>query len=149
MGALGSAEDLEKIIEAANAFLSVDGISEEPEKTVEAAEVPRPTDGSSTREPEIAESDLESDPHQRPDPNRESSSTPSPALNSKAPYFFFFLTTFIIWLVSLLTIYIPIAGWVAPIFPVAANNTILMIFLVSAGLASVSSLLIGLHILGK
>ena len=148
MGALGSAEDLEKIIEAANAFLSVDGISEKPGKTIEAAEVPIPTDGSSTKEPEIAESDLESDPHPRPDPDLESSSTPSPALNSKVPYFFF-LATFIIWLVSLLTIYIPIAGWVTPIFPTTVNNTILMIFLVSAGLASVSSLLIGLHKLGK
>lgn len=148
MGASGSAEDLEKAIEAANAFLSVDGISEKPKETIEAAEVPIPTGGSSTKEPEIAESDLESDPNPRPDPSLESSSKPSPALKSKVPYFFF-LTTLIIWLVSLLAVYLPIVGWVNPSFPLAVDSTVLMTFLVSAGLASVSSLLIGLHKLGK
>ncbi len=148
MGVLGSAEDLEKIIEAANALLSMDGISGKPRKTIEATEVPIPTEGSSTKEPEMAESDLGSDPNPRPDPDLESSSAPNQALSSKVPYFFF-LTTFIIWLVSLLTIYIPIIGWVTPAFPPTVNNTILTIFLVSAGLASVSSLLIGLHRLGK
>lgn len=142
MGALGSVQDLEKIIEAANALVSTEKTLEKPEKTVEAAEVPNPNDQSSVAVPEIGRNDP------RPDPISGSSVGLGLALKSKAPYFFF-LTTFTIWVVSLLAVYLPISGWVNPSFPPTMNHTIMTIFLVSAGLASVSSLLIGLHRLGK
>ena len=148
MGSLGSVEDLARIIQAANTLLSAEKTAEKPGKVVEAAEAPTSTDLISTKEPEIAKSDSESDPDPEPDPNPESSPMPNSALKSKVPYFFF-LTTFIIWLASLLAVYMPIIGWVTPSFPLTVNNTILMTFLVSAGLASVSSLLIGLHKLGR
>jgi len=113
-----------------------------PQKTLEAAEAPTPNDQSSAAVPEIGKNDP------RPDPKSGSSVGHGLALESKVPYFFF-LTTFTIWLVSLLAVYLLISGWVSPSFPLTMNHTIITVFLVSAGLASVSSLLIGLHKLGK
>ena len=49
----------------------------------------------------------------------------------------------------MLTVYLPISGWVTQAFPLTINNEILAIFLVSAVLSSLASLSIGLDELGK
>jgi hypothetical protein len=55
-----------------------------------------------------------------------------------------FLVTFGIWTVLLLAICLPISGLTTPVFPLTINNTMIMSFLVSAGIASILSLIIGI-----
>lgn len=134
MGALGSVEILEEIIEAANALVSAEKSPPKPEGITEAREIAKTADQDSPREPKTH--------------------TPNfiprlcLALKSRMPYLFF-LATFAIWLVSLLAIYLPVSGLVTPSFSLTVDDTAMTIFLVSAGLGSVSSLLIGLRKLGK
>jgi hypothetical protein len=45
----------------------------------------------------------------------------------------------------LLTVYLPISGLTTPIFPQIISNSIVMSFLVSAGVASMISLCIGIN----
>jgi len=65
------------------------------------------------------------------------------ALRQKAPYCIF-LATFGIWVVLFLVVYLPISGFTTPVFPLIINNTMMMSFLVSAGIASILSLIIGI-----
>jgi hypothetical protein len=140
--ALSSVQELEKIIEAANALLSTEKTLEEPKKAVEAAEVARPDEQGSAIMQEIGRNDSGSDPVVRPNAGHNLN------LRSKVP-FFFFLTSLAIWLVSLLAVYLPVSGGVTHNPPLSTDGSILMIFFVSTGLASISSLLIGLHKLGR
>ena len=142
MGALSSVQDLEKIIEAANALISTEETLEKPKKAIEAAQVAPPNEQGSAIVPAICENDSGSDP------TAKSNAGHNLDLRSKVPYFFF-LTSLAIWLVSLLAVYLPVSGWVTHNPPLSTDGSVLMIFFVSAGLASISSLLIGLHKLGR
>ena len=66
------------------------------------------------------------------------------AIRQKAPYYIF-LVTFGIWAVLLLAVYLPINGFTTPVFPLTINNTMMMSFLVSAGIVSILSLIIGIN----
>jgi hypothetical protein len=63
--------------------------------------------------------------------------------HSKGPYYFF-AAAFCIWVILLLTIYLPISGLKMTIFPFINDNTEMMYFLVSATVASIFSLSIGI-----
>lgn len=52
------------------------------------------------------------------------------------------------WFVSLLAVYLPISGWGPRTYPLAVEDSVLTLFLVTAGLSSLSSLYIGLSMLG-
>ena len=52
------------------------------------------------------------------------------------------------WFVSLLAVYLPISGWGPRTYPLAVEDSVLTLFLVMAGLSSLSSLYIGLSMLG-
>ena len=52
------------------------------------------------------------------------------------------------WLVSLLAVYLPVSRWGTPTFPSTIDNKTLMVFLVTAGLSSFSSLYVGFNMLG-
>jgi hypothetical protein len=62
---------------------------------------------------------------------------------SKAPYYLF-SAAFCIWVVLLLAVYLPISGLVTPTFPLTISNDMMMPFLVSASVASIISLFIGI-----
>jgi len=53
-----------------------------------------------------------------------------------------------VWFVSLLVVYLPISGWGPRTYPLAVEDSVLTLFLVAAGLSSLSSLYIGLSMLG-
>ncbi|MFB0503121.1 MAG: hypothetical protein ACETWE_04740 [Candidatus Bathyarchaeia archaeon] len=59
-----------------------------------------------------------------------------------------FSTLVSVWFVSLLAVYLPISGWVPRTFPLAVEDNLLTLFLVTAGLSSLSSLYMGLSMLG-
>lgn len=59
-----------------------------------------------------------------------------------------FTAVFSAWLVSLLAVYLPVSNWVTPTFPSTVDNNALMIFLVTTALSSLSSLFVGLNMLG-
>jgi hypothetical protein len=63
--------------------------------------------------------------------------------HSKGPYYFF-AVAFCIWVILLLAIYLPISGLKMTIFPFINDNTEMMYFLVSATVASIFSLSIGI-----
>ena len=52
------------------------------------------------------------------------------------------------WFFSLLAVYLPISGWGPRTYPLAVEDSVLALFLVAAGLSSLSSLYIGLSMLG-
>ncbi|MDH5440686.1 MAG: hypothetical protein OEZ48_02340 [Candidatus Bathyarchaeota archaeon] len=59
-----------------------------------------------------------------------------------------FSTLVSVWFVSLLAVYLPISGWVPRTYPLAVEDNLLTLFLVTAGLSSLSSLYMGLSMLG-
>ncbi len=68
-------------------------------------------------------------------------------LKSDLKYIVFGIT-FSTWVVSLLAVYLPMSRWVTPTFPVNVDNTVLTAFLATTILSSMSSLYIGLGMLG-
>ena len=85
MGTLGSVQDLEKIIEAANALLSAERTLPKPKKAFVATEVAPPDDQGSAAVPDISKKGP------RSDPTSESIAGHNPGLRSKVPYFFLHL----------------------------------------------------------
>lgn len=55
-----------------------------------------------------------------------------------------FIGVFITWVISLVTVYLPISNLVTLTFPVTINDTILTIFVASTGIAFTMSLYLGL-----
>ncbi len=62
----------------------------------------------------------------------------------KAPNYFF-SAAFCIWIVLLLNVYLPIIGSITPVSTLMRNNIIMISFLVSAGVASILSFIIGIN----
>ena len=62
----------------------------------------------------------------------------------KAPYYFF-SAAFCIWIVLLLDVYLPIIGSTTPVSTLMRNNIIIISFLMSAGVASILSFIIGIN----
>lgn len=60
----------------------------------------------------------------------------------------FLLLSFSVWIVSLLLIYPPTARFVFPAFPYTINGALLALFVGSTALCAVSSLLVGMNLIG-
>ena len=58
-----------------------------------------------------------------------------------------FSISFGIWIISLLSFYPPIPGWITPKFPYEVNTEVITVFLISAAIAAGTSLLLGLTFL--
>jgi hypothetical protein len=63
--------------------------------------------------------------------------------NTKA--YLFFLATFAIWMTTLLIVYLPISGLMAPTFPFILNNNTISLFLTATALVVITSLTLGLN----
>ena len=167
MEALGSVDDLDAIMEAANALVSA--------KRGNATSAPVSMDEGSSEKSELAHAKLAGDVPESSDEPAEAmennvdksllasayqsfslgsepivTSRPKPKGNRRGriPYLFF-ITGFGIWAVSLLTIYLPISGWVTPVYSTVVDNNTMTAFLGSTALSFLSSLMIGLYNLRK
>jgi hypothetical protein len=167
MKALDSAEELDAIMEAAEALVSP-RVSKAKPASMSKADAP-------SQSSELAQAKPAGDAIERPDepaairrnpvdkslpastdqsfsfesgPIDTHSSMPKGNLRGKTPYLFFFVA-FGIWIVSLLTVYLPISGLVTPVYPLIIDSNIMTVFLGSTAVCFLSSLLIGLSKLGR
>lgn len=167
MEALGSIEDLDAIMEAAEALVSPKSgnakslLVSKDESSSESSELAqaKPAENALERTEKPAEAKQNPVAGQLPAPSDQSfslgsapieTSRPKPKGNwkGKIPYLFF-ITGFGIWAASLLTIYLPISGWVTPVYSTVVDNNTMTVFLGSTVLSFLSSLLIGLNHLRK
>ena len=56
-----------------------------------------------------------------------------------------FISTFVVWFVSLLLVYLPISPWSAPVFPKSVDANMINIFLVATALSCGASLFMGIR----
>jgi len=167
MGALDSVDELDAIMEAAEALVSP--------KASKAKSALMPKDEISDKPRELAQAKPAGDDPVRPDepaeaietpvdkmlpastdqsssfgsgPTDTTSAKPKRNLGGKIPYLFFFVA-FGIWIVSLFTVYLPMSGLVTPVYPVVIDGNIMTVFLVSTAVSFLTSLLIGLSKLGR
>jgi hypothetical protein len=137
--ALDSVRNLERTIEAAKALLSEEKLTAVKERAEELLIESKQISIGEVRKALISS-------EQGFKPKNVGASKSAGALRQKAPYCIF-LATFSIWVVFLLAVYSPISGFTTPVFPLIINNTMMMSFLVSAGIASILSLIIGISML--
>jgi hypothetical protein len=64
---------------------------------------------------------------------------------SSTKAYLFFLATFAIWIATLLIVYLPISGLMAPTFPFILNNNTMGLFLSATALVVITSLTLGLN----
>jgi hypothetical protein len=57
----------------------------------------------------------------------------------------FFISTFSVWFISLLLVYLPISPWSEPVFPKSVDAGMLNIFLVATALSFGASLFMGVR----
>jgi len=133
---LDSARNLERTIEAAKALLLEEKMTAVKERAEEFLTESKQISTGKVRKALISH-------EQGFMPKTVGTSKSAGAIRQKAPYCLF-LVTFGIWAVLLLAVYLPISGFTTPVFPLTINNTMMMSFLVSAGIASILSLIIGI-----
>jgi hypothetical protein len=134
--ALDSVRNLERTIEAAKALLSEEKMTVVKERAEEFLTESKQINTGKVRKALISS-------EQGFMSKTVGTSKSAGAIRQKAPYYIF-LVTFGIWAVLLLAVYLPISGFTTPVFPLTINNTMMMSFLVSAGIASILSLIIGI-----
>jgi len=167
MGALDSVDELDAIMEAAEALISP--------KVSKAKSTPMPKDKILNKPRELAQAKPTGDDLIRSDEPAEAmgnpidnvlpastdqssslgsgpidtiSAKPKRNLGGKIPYLFFFVA-FSIWLVSLFTVYLPVSGLVTPVYPAVIDGNIMIVFIGSTAVSFLISLLIGLSKLGR
>ena len=133
---MDSARNLERTIEAAKALLSEEKMTVVKERAEEFLTESKQISTGKVRKALISY-------EQGFMPKTVGTSKSAGAIRQKAPYCLF-LATFGIWAVLLLAVYLPIIGFTTPVFPLTINNTMMLSFLVSAGIASILSLIIGI-----
>jgi hypothetical protein len=66
------------------------------------------------------------------------------SLKKRIPLFFF-ISTFSVWVISLVLVYLPISPWSGPVFPKAVDPGMVNIFLISTVLSFSAALVMGLR----